>query len=74
MFQVRYYSEANSSLQLSLTVYNNRGAKIISKIFTQTIPYQKIDIDVRTHGKGIYWIEFRDVSGKRLAINRAMVL
>ncbi|MGB5005973.1 MAG: T9SS type A sorting domain-containing protein, partial [Ferruginibacter sp.] len=73
MFQVRYYSETNSALQRSLTVYNNRGERISTQTFTQTIPYQKIDIDIRAHGKGLYWIELRDADGKRLAINRAVV-
>jgi hypothetical protein len=54
-------------------VYNNQGEKIITRTFTQTIPYQKIDIDIRAHGKGLYWIELRDAGGKRLAINRAVV-
>ncbi|MBK7559739.1 MAG: T9SS type A sorting domain-containing protein [Chitinophagaceae bacterium] len=73
MFQVRYYSETNSALQRSLTVYNNRGERISTQTFTQTIPYQKIDIDIRAHGKGLYWIELRDAAGKRLAVNRAVV-
>ena len=73
IFQVRYYSEANNAVQRSLIIYNNRGEKIITRTFTQTIPYQKIDIDVRAHGKGLYWIELRDAAGKRLAMNRAVV-
>lgn len=73
IFQVRYYSEANNTLQRSLTVYNNRGEKIMTRTFTQTIPYQKIDVNVRAHGKGLYWIELRDARGKRLAINKAVV-
>jgi hypothetical protein len=73
IFQVRYYSEANTALQRSLTVYSNRGEKIMTRTFTQTIPYQQIDIDVRAYGKGLYWIELRDAGGKRLAINGAVV-
>jgi hypothetical protein len=73
IFQVRYYSEVNSTEQRSLMVYNNQGERIITRTFTQTIPYQKIDIDIRAHGKGLYWIELRDAGGKRLAINRAVV-
>jgi hypothetical protein len=72
-FQVRYYSAAGNVLQRSLIVYNNWGEQVLTRNFTQTIPYQKIDIDVRAHGKGLYWIELRDASGKRLAINRAVV-
>lgn len=73
IFQVRYFSEPNNTLQRSLTVYNNMGNRIMTRNFTQTIPYQKIDVDVRAHGKGIYWIELKDANGKRLAINRAVV-
>lgn len=73
IFQVRYYSEVNNAVQRSLTVYSNRGEKIITRTFTQTIPYQKIDVDVRAYGKGLYWIELRDANGKRLAMNGAVI-
>ena len=72
-FEVRYFSEANSVLQRSLIVYNNRGDRIITKNFTQTVPYQKVEVDVRAHGTGIYWIELRDAAGKRLALNKTVV-
>jgi hypothetical protein len=54
-------------------VYNNWGEKIITRNFTQTIPYQKIDLDVRAHGKGLYWVEVREANGKRLGIKRVVV-
>jgi subtilisin-like proprotein convertase family protein len=73
IFQVRYHSVPNNTLQRSLTVYNNRGEKIIGRNFTQTIPYQKIDVDVRAHGKGLYWVEVSDANGKRLGIKRVVV-
>lgn len=73
IFQVRYNSEPNNTVQRSLTVYNNWGDRIITRNFTQTIPYQKIDVDVRAHGKGLYWVELRDANGKRLEINRVVV-
>ena len=43
------------------------------KIQVQTIPYQKVDVDVRANGKGLYWVELRDGYGRRLAINRVVV-
>ncbi len=77
IFQVIYYhnpnNTTNNTLQRSLTVYNNWGGKIITRIFPQTTSYQKIDIDVRAHGKGIYWVELRDANGKRLGMNRVVV-
>jgi subtilisin-like proprotein convertase family protein len=73
IFQVRYTSEVNNAVRRSLIVYNNWGEKIFTKDFAQSIPYQKINVDVRAHGKGIYWIELRDAAGKRLDINRVVV-
>ena len=54
-------------------VFNNRGDKVITKNFTQTTPYQKVDVDVRANGKGIYWIELRDAYGRRLVLSRVVV-
>jgi subtilisin-like proprotein convertase family protein len=73
IFQLRYTSPVNTTVQRTLVIYNNQGNKIISKNFTQTIPYQKVDIDVRAHGKGIYWVELKDGYGRRLAMNRVVV-
>ena len=72
-FQVRYHSDVNNTVQRTLMIYNNRGERIMTKPFTQTIPYQKIDIDIRANGKGLYWIELRDKDGKRLGMSRVVV-
>ena len=72
-FQVRYHSVANTVVQRSLQVYNIRGERIITRPFNQTIPFQKIDVDIRAHGKGLYWIEIKDKNGKRLAISRVVI-
>jgi len=73
IFLVRYQSQVNTPVKRTLSVFNNYGNRILSQTFTQTIPYQKIDVDIRAHGKGLYWVELRDAAGKRLAINRAVV-
>ena len=56
-----------------MNIFNNKGDKVMTKAFTQTIPYQKIDVDVRANGKGIYWVELVDGYGRRLAMNRVVV-
>ena len=77
IFRVIYHhnpnNPSNNTLQRSLTVYNNWGGKIITRNFAQTISYQKIDMDVRAYGKGIYWVEMRDANGKRLGMSRVVV-
>jgi hypothetical protein len=32
-----------------------------------------MDVDLRNHGTGVYWIEVVDVGGNRLAIGRVVV-
>lgn len=73
IFQVRYQSDINTPVKRTLSVFNNYGNRILTKTFTQTIPYQKINVDVRANGKGIYWIELRDATGKRLEMKRVVV-
>lgn len=77
IFQVIYHRDPNgtdnNTLQRSLNVYNNWGGKIITRIFPQTTSYQKIDVDVRAYGKGIYWVEMRDANGTRLGTSRVVV-
>jgi subtilisin-like proprotein convertase family protein len=73
IFQVRYRSEINTTWQRSLVVYNNKGEKIITRNFTQTIPYQKTDVDLRAHGRGLYWVEVKAANGERLGISRVVV-
>lgn len=72
-FQARYYSEPNTSLPRSLIVYDNMGNRVVTKSYTQTISYQRIDIDLRRQGKGLYWVELVDVKGKRLALSRVLI-
>lgn len=77
IFQVIYLHDpnnaTNNTLLRSMTVYNNWGAEIITRVFPQTTNYQKIDVDVRQHGKGLYWVELKDANGKRLGMNRVVV-
>ncbi len=72
-FQVTSYNETSNAVQRTITVFNNRGDKILAKSFTQTLPYQKVDVDVRANGKGIYWVALSDATGKRLTMNRVVV-
>lgn len=73
LFEVRYRSEPNNTVQRSIVVYNNRGERILTKTFTQTTPYQKTEVDIRAFGKGLYWIELKAANGERLATGRVVV-
>jgi len=72
-FQLRQYLEPNTVKQLTVTVYNNMGIKVFTRSYTQTISYEKIDVDIRRNGKGLYWVEILDSKGKRVSMSRVMV-
>lgn len=74
-FQVRYHSVINNTgLPRGVNVYDARGKRIVTKTYSITAPYGRMDIDLRNHGTGVYWVEVVDVNGNRLAMGRAEVL
>ncbi len=74
-FQVRYYSIINNTgLPRGINVYDARGKRVLTRNYSITAPYARMDVDLRNHGTGVYWIEVVDVNGNRLAMGRAEVL
>jgi hypothetical protein len=72
-FQVRYYSVANNVLPRSLTVYDAKGNRVITQYYTIGRPYDRMDVDMRKYGKGLYWVEIGDVNGNRLTMCRIVI-
>lgn len=73
-FQVRYYSVAgNTGLPRTLTVYDAKGDRVLSQSYTIGRPYDRMDVDLRKNGKGLYWVEVGDVNGNRLTMCRIVV-
>lgn len=74
-FQVRYYSTINNiSLPRGINIYDARGKRIATNTYAIGTPYQRMDVDLRNHGAGVYWVEVVDVNGDRLAVGRTEVL
>ncbi len=74
VFQVRYYASLNTRAPRALNIYDAKGSRISVNQYPNNAPYQRMDVDLRKHGKGIYWVEVIDVNGERLAVGRAVVL
>ena len=72
-FQVRYYSQANNVLPRSVTVYDIKGVRVLTQYYTVGRPYDRMDVDLRRNGKGLYWLEIGDMNGNRLAMCRVIV-
>ena len=72
-FQVRYYSAPNNVLPRSLTVYDAKGTRVLTQFYTIGRPYDRMDVDLRKSGKGLYWVEIGDMNGNRLTMCRVIV-
>jgi subtilisin-like proprotein convertase family protein len=74
MFQVRYYSNLNNRTPRGLQVYDAKGNRVFVQNYPNVAAFQRMDVDIRKYGKGIYWVEIIDNKGERVAVGRAVVL
>ncbi|MEI9956392.1 MAG: T9SS type A sorting domain-containing protein [Ferruginibacter sp.] len=75
LFQVRYYSAAgNVNLPRGINVYDARGKRVLVQNYSISTPFARMDVDLRSFGSGVYWLELVDMNGNRLATGRAEVL
>ena len=73
-FQVRYYSAmGNTGLPRTLTVFDGKGDRVFSQNYSIGQPYDRMDVDMRKYGKGLYWVEVSDMNGNRLTMCRIVI-
>jgi hypothetical protein len=73
-FQVRYYSVAgNNSLPRGIVVYDAKGDRVFVQNYAIGRPYDRMDVDMRAYGKGLYWVEIVDRNGNRLTMCRVVI-
>ncbi|RYE20505.1 MAG: T9SS type A sorting domain-containing protein [Sphingobacteriales bacterium] len=71
-FQVSYYNA--TATENVVSVYDSRGARIMTKRFNISTAYQRMNVDVRNHGKGTYNVVLSDKNNKKLASASVVVL
>ena len=73
-FQVRYQSPAGSVVPRFITVYDSKGARVYSRRYIVNVPYGRMDVDLKNHGKGVYRVELGDHNGTRIKTGNVLVL
>jgi subtilisin-like proprotein convertase family protein len=74
-FQVRYYSIVNNSgLPRGVNIFDARGKRVQTQTYSIGSPYARMDVDLSSHGTGVYTVEVVDVNGNRLAVGRVNVI
>lgn len=71
VFDVAYYSAAATTYTLSL--YDGKGALIFTKAYSISSPYQRMNVNIKQHGRGIYQVVLTDKGGKRIANGKVLI-
>jgi Fungalysin metallopeptidase (M36)/Secretion system C-terminal sorting domain/Fungalysin/Thermolysin Propeptide Motif len=72
-FQVRYYSPNNTTLGRTITVYDAKGARVYSKLYSVTRTYDRMDVNLTNLQSGVYMVELKDGSGKHIASGMVVI-
>ena len=65
-FQVTYYT-TGAVTGNTLTIFDSKGSLVFSRVHAMSSSFQRIDVDMRRFGKGVYRVVLSNKSGKKLA-------
>ena len=73
-FQVRYYFKNGINAPgRTIVVYNAMGARVLTQAFTAAATYDRMDVNLTNMQSGVYLVELRETTGKRLATGTVIV-
>ncbi len=73
-FQVRYYlSGGNTASARTIVVYDSKGSRVFSQQFPALGGYTRMDVGLSNMQSGIYFVELRDATGKRLGLGKLLL-
>jgi hypothetical protein len=67
LFNVSYNNGDANLTARTLSVYDERGAKVFSKSYSVNVPYGNMVVDIRSKARGQYYVLLIDSNGKKLA-------
>ncbi len=71
-FNVAYYSPG-TNVNNTLVIFDSKGARVYSRVYSIMSPYQMMNVDLRQHGRGVYLVALFDRSGKKIAKGKVMI-
>lgn len=72
-FTVAYYNPGGTATKQSVTIFDARGARIYTRLFDVTGPYQLLPIDLRREAGGVYFVVVGDANGKKIVEGKVMI-
>jgi hypothetical protein len=72
-FSIVHYNTGNVATRRTVNIYNSLGQIVYTNVFTVTLPYQLLPIDLRRQGAGLYYVVMTDAAGKKLKTGEVVV-
>jgi hypothetical protein len=72
-FTVSYYNSTGASTSRTVTVFDEKGAKLYQKQFAVSGPYTLLDINLGAAQRAVYLVVVSDAGGHRLAEGKVLV-
>ena len=73
IFQVRLFSASNDTRARIILIYDSKGAIVYRKSYPVTGSYERMNVMMNNMAAGVYMLDLRDASGKRLATGKVLV-
>ncbi len=72
-FNVSYYNAGGGATKQIVTIISSKGEKVYSKETAVNQAYQIIDVDLRRHGAGVYYVILSDATGKKIKTGEVLI-
>ncbi len=73
IFQIRYYSDPNATELRLVNIFDSKGSRVFSKLFTIARTYQEMDVNLSGLSAGVYMVELIGTNLKRIASAKVIV-
>ncbi|MFZ1528235.1 MAG: M36 family metallopeptidase [Ferruginibacter sp.] len=72
-FEIMYNNADFTAEKRIINVYDAKGAKVFSKVYDITIPYQRMQVILTNAASGIYMLELMTSDGKKIAADKILI-
>jgi Secretion system C-terminal sorting domain len=70
-FDVLYHSR--NAVAYSMVIYDSKGSQVYKQSYTISSPYQRMPVDIKHHGRGLYHVVLIGSGGNRLAEGKVII-
>jgi Bacterial Ig-like domain/Ig-like domain CHU_C associated len=73
VFNVSYNNGAANLTARTLNIYDSKGARVFTQTYNNSVPFSNMKVNMTAKGKGTYFVELVDATGKKLADDKVLI-